>query len=185
MIQSSHAGPYDVDLEHSSVTFRIKHLGLAWYTVRFATFRIDLDFQPDAPETMRVTAEIDTASVRTDYAGPAGDWDHALATRADLLDGEAHPVARFASTAVALTGADTAANTADVTGDLTIRGITRPFTLATTYNGLVEKDRLGRTVIGFSARGTIMRSAYGIDFMLGPLMPDTVELIIEAELFRR
>ena len=99
---------YVVDATHTSVTWRIKHLGLAWYTGRFARMAGTLDFNPDLPERMRLDAAVELRSVRTDYEGPAGDWDSNLATREDLLDAARYPTARFVSTAVRRTGASTA-----------------------------------------------------------------------------
>ena len=90
----------------------------------------------------------------------------------------------FTSTAVALTGADTA----DVTGDLTLHGVTRPITLAVTFNGgygAFAMDPSGAR-IGFSATGKLNRSDFGIGF--GVPAPgttfgvgDEVQIIIETE----
>lgn len=63
------AGRYLADTDHSSVSFRIKHLGLAWYLGRFRRFSAALEFDPDQPERMRVEADIEIASVDTAYSG--------------------------------------------------------------------------------------------------------------------
>lgn len=173
------AGRYNAETNHSSVTWRIKHYGLAWYTGRFAKFGAVLDFDPDNITGMRLDAHVELTSVRTDFDGPT-DWDDDLANREDLLDAARHPVARFVSTAIELTGD----MTADVNGDLTLRGVTRPIVLATTYNGGLLKDQFDRTLIGFSATGILRRSEFELTYFLGALLPDEVQLIIEAELVR-
>ena len=170
------AGRYLADTDHSSVVFRILHLGLAGYLGRFTRFSAALDFDPDAPERMRVEAQIEVASVHTAYSGKYGDWDARLGADPEWMDGARHPTARFVSTAVARTGE----TTADVTGDFTFRGETKPVTLAVAYNGGLLQDQFGRTLVGFSARGAIRRSTWGLATHLGPL-PDLVELMIEGE----
>jgi polyisoprenoid-binding protein YceI len=173
------AGRYHAETNHSSVTWRIKHYGLAWYTGRFTKFGAVLDFDPDNVTGMQLDAHVELTSVRTDFDGPT-DWDGDLANREDLLDAARYPVARFVSTAIKPTG-DT---TADVTGDLTLRGVTRPIILGTTYNGGLLKDQFDRTLVGFSANGFRHRSEFGLTYFLGALLPDEVQLIIEAELVR-
>jgi polyisoprenoid-binding protein YceI len=82
----------------------------------------------------------------------------------------------------------TAPNRAKVTGDLTLHGQTHPVTLDTTFNGgyAAMPHDPGGARIGFSARGSLKRSAFGISFGIpepGSTMgvSDEVEIIIEAE----
>lgn len=173
------AGRYEADTNHSSVTWRIKHYGIAWYTGRFAKFSAALDFDPDHIEGMHLDASVELKSVRTDFDGPT-DWDHDLAHREDLLDAARHPVARLVSTSVRRTGDAEA----EVLGELTLRGSTRQVSLMTAYNGGLLEDQFGRTLIGFSATGVLKRSDFGLTYFLGPLLPDDVQLIIEAEMVR-
>jgi polyisoprenoid-binding protein YceI len=101
-----------------------------------------------------------------------------------LLDAVQFPEIAFTSTTVSVTGE----NTAEVTGDLTLHGVTKPVTLQVTYNGGYGPADFdpGGARIGFSATGQIMRSEFGIgygvpapgtDFGVG----DAVAIIIEAE----
>jgi polyisoprenoid-binding protein YceI len=173
------AGRYYAETNHSSVTWRIKHYGLAWYTGRFAKFGAVLDFDPANVTGMRLDAHVELTSVRTDFDGPT-DWDSDLANREDLLDAARNPVARFVSTAIKSTGEASA----DVVGDLTLRGVTCPITLQTTYNGGLLKDQFDRTLVGFSSNGLLRRSEFGLTYFLGALLPDEIQLIIEAELVR-
>ena len=172
------AGRYVADVNHSSLLWRIKHLALAWYTGRFRQFSIDLDFDPDRPENNRVRAVVGLASVRTEYTGSDKDWDQELSESAHFLDSGTAPQATFVSTVVRPTGE----HRADVDGELTFRGLSRPVTLHATYNGAMTDHPSGRAMVGFSAVGVIRRSEFGLTFALGPRMPDEVQIIIEAEL---
>ncbi len=178
MTEIAPAGRYLADVNHSSVLWRIKHMGLAWYTGRFTRFDAVLDFDPAAIEATRLVATVEVGSVRAEYQGTDKDWDRELADKPELLHALAHPQAVFTSQTVERTG-DAAA---DVSGELAFRGFARPLRLAVTYNGALLKDPFGRTLIGFSATGTMTRSDWGLVFFLGPLMPEEVQLIIEAEL---
>jgi polyisoprenoid-binding protein YceI len=134
---------------------------------------------PTLADTTAVTASYTTTRDTTmHYLGDDKDWDKELSDSEHFLDAARSPTARFVSSTVQRTGHDGA----DVHGTLTLRGIARPFTFATTYNGFMPDRQTGRPRIGFSARGLLKRSEFGIDFALGPRMPDDVQIIVEAEL---
>ena len=171
------AGHYALDASHSSLLFRINHLALAWYTGRFTRLAADLAFDPERPEAMSLTASVALGSVRTEYQGTDKDWDRELAESADFLDAGRAPLATFASTSVSPRGDAQA----DVAGDLSFRGVTRPFIFDVTYNGSMLDHPVGKPLIGVSARGVLKRSEYGLIFGLGPRMPDDVQIILEAE----
>ena len=176
------AGQYQIDLGHTRLLFRVSHLGFSNYTALFTDISGDLAFDPAAPETMQVTARFRADSVETHYPDPALDFN-AVLTGPEFLNAAEFPEITFASTAVVLTGAQTAT----VTGDLTLHGVTKPVSLAVTYNGGwkdMPLDVGGR--IGFSATGAFNRSDFGVGF--GVLAPrttmgvsDRVEVILEAE----
>ena len=92
------------------------------------------------------------------------------------------PVARFVSTAI-LPGEN---GKGEMTGDLTLHGVTRPVTFDVTWNGY-DSGLFGRRS-GFSARGTFKRSDFGIDYLLRPplgFVGDEVELILELEFVKQ
>lgn len=177
------AGTYQLEREHSRVLFKVNHLGFSTYIAPFTGVEATLDFDPENPQAMKVQATIQTASVETLYPDPAFDFD-AVITGPDLLDAAQFPTIAFTSTAIALTGD----NTADVTGDLTLHGVTKPVTLAVTYNGgwgSMPMDPSGAR-IGFSATGSLNRSDFGMGYGLpapGTTMGvwDEVRIEIEAE----
>ena len=176
------AGEYRLEKTHASVTFRVNHLGMSRYTARFTGIDATLQFDPANPAGMSVTATIDPKSITTDFPNPTPDFDAVLAGP-DWLDAGKFPQITFKSTKVEPTGA----NTAKVTGDFTLHGVTRPLTLDVTFNGgyaPTTMDPGGR--IGFSAEGRIKRSDFGVStgipapgstFGVG----DEVEIFIETE----
>lgn len=182
-VSDAPAGDYILDLGHGRLLFRASHLGFSNYTAMFTKFDAQLAFDPAAPESMAVKVQIDPASVETHYPDPAIDFN-AVIEGPEFLDTAKFPEMTFVSTAVKLTGA----NTADVTGDLTLHGVTKPLVLAVTFNGGYAGHPMdpGGARIGFSGVGTLKRSDYGMGFgipapgtTLG--VSDAVEVIVEAE----
>jgi polyisoprenoid-binding protein YceI len=176
------AGLYHLDPAHARLLFRVNHLGMSNYTALVQRFDADLVFDPAAPETMQVTATADPASVETHYPDAGFDFN-GLITGPDVLDAARFPEARFVSTAVRLTGE----RRADVTGDLTLHGVTRPVTFDVTFNGGYGGHPLDVGArFGLSATARFNRSDFGISFGLPPEgttlgVFDPVELILEAE----
>jgi polyisoprenoid-binding protein YceI len=169
------AGTYVVDKTHASITWRVKHLGLSMYTARFASFDSEIILDPRVPTRSTVTATIDPRSVRTDYPVPEReDFDKVVAER--FLGGAAHPTIRFRSTGLTATGK----TTGRMTGDLTMNGVTRPVTLDVTLNGAIIHPFTKSPALGFSARGSLRRSEFGLTDLVGPV-GDEVEIVIEAE----
>jgi polyisoprenoid-binding protein YceI len=170
------AGSYALDKTHASLTWRVKHLGLSWYTARFTSFDSTITLDPAVPTRSTVTVSIDAKSVKTDYPFPDRlNFDEKLAGE-QLFNAAQFPAITFKSTKLVATGA----STGKLTGDLTFRGVTKPVTLDVTLNAAIIHPMLKTPVIGFSARGEIKRSDYGVTQYL-PNIGDTVELVIEAE----
>lgn len=170
------AGAYALDPAHASLVWRVPHgAGLSRYTARFDRFDAALDFDPAAPENARVDVTIEAASVST------GDPDFDAQVAGAVFDAAAYPTIRFTSTAVEVTGP----NTARVTGDLVFRGVSAPATLDVTYNGGATDPLRGADVVGFSATATIDRTAFGADAYVNFGVGATVELLIEAEFLKR
>ena len=176
------AGVYDLDKTHASVTFRVDHLGMSRYTARFTGIDGRLNFDPATPAAMSVEASGDTGSIKTDYPNPTPNFDAELAGP-NWLDAARFPKITFKSTAVEPTGP----NTAKVTGDFTLHGVTRPLVLAVTFNGGYDGAPMDPgSRIGFSAQGKLKRSDFGVSY--GVPQPgstfgvgDEVEIQIEAE----
>lgn len=178
------AGTYRPDPAHTRLWFIVDHLGFSKYMALFTKVDATLIFDPDTPEAMSVTASVDLASLETH--NPATDYNfNEIVSGEDLLNAPEHPVATFVSTKVVLTGE----KTANVTGDMTMNGMTRPVTFAATYNGgwgHMPLDPMGARA-GFSLETTIKRSEFGIDFGVpepGSSMgvSDEVHIFFEVEM---
>ena len=175
------AGAYVMDKAHTSVTFRVSHMGFSRYTARFASVDGRLKFNPAAPAAMAVEATIDPQSLALN-APPAGFHDQLMGK--SFFDAAVFKTITFKSTKVALTGP----HAAKVTGDLTLHGVTKPVTLDVTYNGGYPANAMdpGGARVGFSAHGVLKRSAFGMSFGVpaaGSTMGvgDDVDLAIETE----
>lgn len=178
-------GAYTLDLGHTRLLFRVNHLGFSNYTAMFNDLTADLAFDPDHPETMTVSAKINAASLETHYPDPMLDFN-AVLTGPEFLDAAQFPQITFISTAVKRVGEAQA----EVTGDFTLHGVTKPVTLMVRYNGGwgdMPMDVGAR--IGFSATAEFNRSDFGIGFGVpapGTTMgvSDRVEVILEAEFIK-
>ncbi len=180
IVSDAPAGEYVLDPSHADLSFRVNHIGMSMYTARFNAVDAVLQFDPAQPEAMSVAATIDVRSLALP-APPPGFTEEMLGPQ--WFDAAQFPQISFRSTGVELTGA----NSARINGELTLHGITKPITLEATFNGgyaghLMEP----RGRIGFSARGSLKRSDFGIAYGIpapGSTMGvgDEVELIIEAE----
>ena len=174
------AGTYKLDKSHASIDFRVSHIGFSNYTARFANWDAELTFDPANPSASSVTATIDPRSLMLP-APPKGFLDELLNEK--WLGAAKFPQMTFKSTKVELTGA----NTARITGDFTLKGVTLPVTLDATFNGGYAGhpyDPAAR--IGFSAKGTLKRTGFGVSEGVpapGTTMgvSDGVEIIVEAE----
>ena len=166
-------GAYKLDPTHTSVNWSLSHSGLSFYTARFDGITGALDFDPAAPANSALDIRIDPKSVST------GDpeWDETLATDGRYFDGDSFPEIRFTATS----SVTNSATTGQVTGDLTLRGITKPVTLDVTYNGAGKSFGNPGATLGFSAVGKLNRSDWGMSYLTSFGIGDEVTLRIEAE----
>ena len=178
------AGTYTTDPAHTRLWFIVDHLGFSKYMALFTKVDATLQFDPDHPEAMSVKATVDVRSLETH--NPATDYNfNEIVSGEDLLNAPAHPEATFVSTKVELTGD----HTADVTGDMTLNGVTKPVVWKASYNGgwgQMPMDPMGARA-GFSLETTIKRSDFGIDFGVpepGSEMGvgDAVQIFVETEM---
>ena len=145
-------GTYALDVAHSQVGFAVRHMAVSKVHGRFAKFDGTIEVAED-PTQSSVNVTIDANSVDTQDE----NRNNHLRTN-DFFDVENHPTWTFASTSVVPDGKKW-----KVTGDLTIRGITRPVTLETSLEGVV-KDPYGNLRAGFSATAEIDREDFDVSF---------------------
>lgn len=174
------AGTYANDPNHTSVTWSLDHLGLSTYVGRINQTKMTLRFDPDDIAATRLTAVGDPAAIDTDFEGER-DWDGELARKPEFFDAGAHPTIRFETTRVEPDDE----GGAQVSGNLTMLGVTRAIVLDAAYVGSVADHPVeGGPAIGFSATGTIKRSAFGMTHLLDQGIADEVTITVDAEFLR-
>lgn len=179
-IEGIPAGAYTLDKSHSTVTFRVSHLGFSTYTAEFKNFDAQLQLDPAQPAQAQLTATVDLNSLDIP-APPAGFKTELLS--AQWLNAVQFPQLTYRSTSIELTGA----NTARINGDLTFRGVTKPVVLEATFNGGYAGNPYDPNArLGFSAHGTFNRSDFGLSIGVPPPgtnmgVSDAVDFTIETE----
>jgi len=146
-------GTYDLDVAHTTVEFIARHLMITKVRGRFATFSGSVHIA-ETPEDSSVEVTIDPASVDTSQA----QRDEHLRS-GDFLDVEHHPTMTFNSTSVAA-GEDGGWK---VSGDLTLRGVTRPVVLDVEFDG-AGTTPWGSRAVAFSASTEIDREDWGLTY---------------------
>ncbi|MCH5378149.1 MAG: YceI family protein [Planctomycetes bacterium] len=181
----AHAAPesYTFDKSHTEIRFSWDHLGLSRQSGRFLDIAGEVVFDPERPETSRIDVRIPVKSLTTGV--PA--LDDVLLKTPDYLNVAANPDITFKSTGVVMT----TAKTANVSGELSFNGFTRPAMLSVVWNfsgehplSKINPVYAGVYASGFSARTQILRSEFGITRSI-PLVSDELRITIEAELHRR
>ena len=164
------AGAYVLDSSHTLVRFTVDHFGISEF---FGTF-------PGAHGTLSMDPA-DIASAKLDVSVPVGGvsttnkvLDEELVS-ADWFDAAKYPEMRFVSIKVVRTGE----RTADVTGNLTMHGVTRPVTLKAAFKAGAVNPMNKTYTIGFTATGTIKRTDFGVS-KYAPLVSDETVIAITA-----
>lgn len=173
-VSAAPAGVYKTDPGHAYLSFSYNHMGYSNPIVRWGGWSADLNWNPAAPDQSSVTASIDVASIDTGV----DKLDEHLKSP-DFFDAQAHPAITFQSTGLALNGGSAAI----MTGDLTIKGVTRPVTLDVTINKAADDSFAKAYKLGFSATGVLKRSDFGVDRYV-PMVSDETPFRIEAEFVR-
>jgi polyisoprenoid-binding protein YceI len=165
---------YKIDSAHSTVGFTVRHNLVSKVPGSFAKFSGAIAYDEAKPEASSVEATIDVGSITTSNERRDNDL-----RSPNFFDATKFTTITFKSTAWKKTGD----NAFEVSGDLTIRGVTKPVVLKVTLNG-TGPGMGGSTVSGWEATTTLNRRDYGVDgpAMLGKVVGDevTVNLTIEA-----
>ena len=166
------AADYAIDKQgqHAFVNFKISHLGYSWLYGTFKDFDGTFSYDAANPEASKVNVTLKTASVDTNHA----ERDKHLRS-AEFLNVSKHDTATFESTSVKSTGE----GSADVTGNLTLNGVTKPVVIAAKFIG-EGQDPWGGYRAGFEGTTSIKRSDFGKQKDLGPAS-DAVELYVSFE----
>jgi polyisoprenoid-binding protein YceI len=167
---------WKIDTTHSNISFLVRHMLVSKVHGQFTRWSGAIEFAEAVPRAGRVTVVIDASSIDTQL--PARD-QHLRSS--DFLDVRQHPYIVFESASVEAI----AARQLRVIGSLTLRGVTREVVLDVEYGGRM-RDANGIEHVGFSARTTISRKAFGMTFNEvlpagGLVVGDKLELIIDIE----
>jgi polyisoprenoid-binding protein YceI len=169
-------GNWQLDPYHTQVEFSAKHLGMMTVRGHFAEVSATGDIDPDHPEASSVEVTIKAASIRTHNETRDSDL-----RSSNFLEADKFPVIVFKSTSVEPSGQDQYA----MTGDLTIKGNTRPVVLRVLKYGEFNDPMMGHR-IAYSAQGQINRKEFGLTFnmMLDGkfVVSDEIQIMIEGEL---
>lgn len=168
-----------IDPSHSEVLFKVKHLMISTVTGSFREFGAEAELEGDDLANARVSFWANTASVHTNDA----NRDKHLASP-DFFGSEEFPKLTFTSTAIAKQGVGYA-----VTGDLTIKGVTKPVTLHAEWSG-IAKDPWGNTKAGLNLSGKLDRKEWGLNWNAaleagGVLVSDEVRILCEVQLAKQ
>lgn len=165
---------FTIDRTHSNVVFMIDHLGYSNMIGQFQDYDGEFTFDPEDPAAAKVAFTIQAGSIDTDHA----KRDEHLAGP-DFLNAAEYPTITFESTGVETTGE----SSGKLIGDLTMHGRTHEIVLDVTFNKMAPNPLPQYDDIltaGFSARGTIARSKWGVDAYV-PAVGDEMTLFIEIE----
>jgi polyisoprenoid-binding protein YceI len=164
-------GAYKMDTAHSLIVFSIAHLGLTDYYGRFDKLSGTLNFDGNEPEKSSTSVTIDTSSVDT----PSTRLNDEI--KNSVFGATQFPEATFKSTSITKTGP----TTGKITGDLTIKGVTKPVVLDAVFRAGGPNPMGSGYSLGFHATATIKRADFGLtDMMWSRFVGDDVNLIIEA-----
>lgn len=167
---------WNVDPAHTTLEFSVRHMMISKVKGTFHDFEASVEADPEDLTTADIRFSVDTASIDTRNK----DRDAHLKGE-DFFDVEKYPKMTFQSTNIVKKGD----GEYDVTGDLTIRDTTRPVTFTVTFEGQ-GKSPWGQEVVGFSGKGTLNRSDFGLKWNApletgGVLVGDEVNISIELE----
>ena len=170
------AAVWQADAYHTQVAFTAKHLGMMTVRGHFNDVSVTGHIDPDHPETLAIDVTIQTASIQTNH--PKRDDD---LRASNFLETATYPTITFKSTKVEPLGENRYA----LTGDLTIKGTTKPVTLNGIVYGEFNDPMMGHRV-GYSAEGKISRKDFGMTFSMmldgKYIVSDEVQIEIEGEI---
>lgn len=164
-----------IDEVHTHIGFSVKHMMVSTVRGQFRQYRGSVELDPTDFTRSRFEGEIDVASIDT---GNAQRDDHLRTS--DFFDAPNHPKITFKSSRIEKKGDEFV-----VHGDLTIRGVTKPIALEVEFHG-TSKNPYGKTVAGLSARATLNRRDFGVNYNAlleagGVAVGEKVKLELEAE----
>jgi polyisoprenoid-binding protein YceI len=170
-LAAAKAGVYVSDVKHRHILFKYDHQGFSTSYVRWRDWTGELNWDPADPEKSSVTVTINADKV--DSGVDIFD-EHLRGEK--FFDTANHPTIAFKSTKLKRKGP----NAGVMTGDLTIKNVTKPVTLDVEINKAAYSAQQKMSKVGFSAKGVVKRTDWGLDVAV-PFVSDEVTIIIESE----
>ena len=163
------AGLYKLDANHTQVLWSVDHMGFSRLYGMLGGMSGSLELDPAKLGEASLQVDIPLSGLTVTSSGFANHLQ-----TADLFDVAQFPTARFVSRSVTVRGQEAA-----IEGELTLRGVTRPLTLQARFYGAGANPMSQAYTVGFSARGQLKRSDFGLGYAV-PAVSDMVELKITA-----
>ncbi|MEM6940541.1 MAG: YceI family protein [Pseudomonadota bacterium] len=168
---ASAAEKFVLDASHSQVIFSYDHLGYSTTFGMFSGFEGEIMFDEADPSGSSVSVSMPVKSMFTGWEQRDGDF-----MSGDFFGASDEDLVTFTSTAIEVTGEDTA----QITGDLTMNDITKSVTLDATLNKVGDHPMAGKPWMGFNATTTLLRSDFGVG-AFAPAVGDEVAIQISIE----
>ncbi|WP_300029364.1 YceI family protein [uncultured Roseobacter sp.] len=165
------AEKYVLDASHSQVVFSYNHLGFSTTYGMFSGFEGEIMFDQENPAASSVTVAMPVMSMFTGWEKREGHF-----MSGDFFGAEEGDMITFSSTAIEVTGD----NTATITGDLTMNDVTKSVVLDAKLNQTGDHPQAGKPWAGFDATATVLRSDFGLG-AFAPYVSDEVEIVISIE----
>ena len=162
---------YVLDASHSQIVFSYDHLGYSTSYGMFSGFDGTIKFDQEDPAASSVNVSF---PVRSMFTGWEARFGHFMSD--DFFGAGEDEMVSFSSTSIEVTGE----NTALITGDLTLNGVTKPVVLDATLNQVGDHPMEGKPWAGFDATTTLIRSDYDLG-NFAPFVSDEVEVVISIE----
>lgn len=163
---------YVLDASHSQIVFSYDHLGFSKTYNMFSGFNGEIMFDQADPAASSVTVSFPT---RTLFTGWEERFAHFMS--ADLFNAaDDTSLISFTSTGIEVTGE----NTANITGDVTINGVTKPLTIAATMNKADTHPMANKPWLGFTGTAKLLRSDFNLG-LFAPNVGDEIDIIISIE----
>ena len=167
---------HEIDSSHTTFGFSAKHMVFTTVRGSFSDFAGGVDVEGDDNTQAKGRFVVQTASIST---GDAKRDDHLRS--ADFFDAATYPTITFVPTSIVAQGSERY----QVTGDLTMRDVTKPIVLDVTVEGRHAKDAFGKQRIAVSATGSLNRKEWGLNWNMaletgGVLVSEQIKLEIEA-----
>jgi polyisoprenoid-binding protein YceI len=170
------SGSYQLDPKHTSVIFKISHMGLSTFVGRFNQFDASLDFDPKNPQAINLQAWVSADSIDVNNQSLSESLSE------DWLESKSYPKITLNTLSVEVESE--ASNQFVFNAEITLLGVSKSVPFKAIFHGGANNLLTGFYTLGFSAKGSIKRSDFGLDKYI-PMVGDQIDIEIYAEFQRK